>query len=73
MTCPRCDGLNIKCMTKSPVGDEWEVYVCKDCCYSWRSTEQIKILPKFKVKKESLESLGIIPPIPPLKESQDKE
>ena len=39
MKCPRCDADTVRVMTKSPVGDVWEVYVCDTCSYSWRSTE----------------------------------
>ena len=41
MKCPRCDADTVRVMTKSPVGDVWEVYVCDTCSYSWRSTEEI--------------------------------
>ena len=27
MKCPRCDADTVRVMTKSPVGDVWEVYV----------------------------------------------
>ena len=66
MICPRCDGENTRVMVTSPVGNVWEVYLCEDCYYSWRSTEDIKIKPKFKLKKEKIEKMDVIPPIPPL-------
>lgn len=65
--CPRCDATNTRIMVKSPVGDVWEVYVCETCWYSWRSTETINILPKFKIKPENIPDLLVIPPVPPLK------
>lgn len=34
MKCPRCDADTVRVMTKSPVGDVWEVYVCDTCSYS---------------------------------------
>ena len=54
-------------MTKSPVGDAWEVYVCDTCSYSWRSTENPHVDDVFKLKKEEIAKLQVIPPIPPLK------
>ena len=64
MICPRCDSENVRLMVKSPVGDEWEVYVCEKCWYSWRSTEEIHILPKFKLNDEKIAGMEMIPPIP---------
>ena len=43
MKCPRCNADTVRVMTKSPVGDVWEVYVCDTCSYSWRSTEEIHV------------------------------
>lgn len=73
MICPRCDTKEVELMVKSPVGDAWEVYLCKTCQYSWRSTETPdKTDPKlyaakFKIKADKIPSLLVIPPIPPLK------
>jgi hypothetical protein len=53
-------------MTKSPVGDVWEVYVCDVCAYSWRSTEDPKVWPTFKLKPEQIPNLDVIPAIAPL-------
>ena len=66
MQCPRCDEDTVEVMVKSPVGDVWEMYLCNTCFYSWRSTETVDINPIFKVKKENITKLGIIPPVPPL-------
>lgn len=67
MICPRCDSDKIKVMVKSPVGDEWEVYVCEKCWFSWRSTETINVLPKFKLDDEKIRTMQMIPPIPELR------
>jgi hypothetical protein len=67
MKCPRCDSDAVRVMTKSPVGDVWEVYVCDTCCFSWRSTEDIHVHDVFKLKPEDICKLQHIPPIPPLK------
>ena len=66
MDCPRCNGKNARVMTKSPVENEWEVYVCPDCYYSWRSTEELHIIDKFKLDEEKIKNMDVIPPIPPL-------
>lgn len=66
MICPRCDSDRARLMVKSPVGDEWEVYVCEKCWFSWRSTEEIRVLPKFKLDDAKIAAMGMIPPIPPL-------
>ncbi|MDR1481211.1 MAG: hypothetical protein LBI74_01130 [Synergistaceae bacterium] len=67
MKCHRCDLDTVRVMTKSPVGNEWEVYVCDTCHYSWRSTEDIHVHDVFKLKADSIPGLQQIPPIPPLK------
>ena len=50
MKCPRCGSETVRDMTKSPVGDVWEVYVCDTCYYSWRSTEEIHVHDVFNLK-----------------------
>lgn len=66
MKCPRCQSDDVRMMVKAPVGDAWEVYVCGRCCFSWRSTENIKIHEKFLLDEEKLRQMQVIPPIPPL-------
>lgn len=66
MKCPRCDSDQARLMVTSPVGNEWAVYVCEKCWYSWRSTEDVCILPKFKLDDEKIAHMEMIPPIPPL-------
>ena len=39
MICPRCSSETVNLLTKAPVDDAWEVYICDTCCFSWRSTE----------------------------------
>ncbi|BDU71801.1 non-oxidative hydroxyarylic acid decarboxylases subunit D [Mesoterricola silvestris] len=73
MICPRCDTDKVEVMATSPVGHVWELYLCKTCTYSWRSTETPnKTDPKlynhkFKIKPETIPSMLVIPPVPPLK------
>ena len=68
MKCPRCDSENVRIMTKAPVEDAWEIYVCDKCCYSCRSTEKIRIHEKFKLDDEKIRAMQVIPPVPPLNE-----
>ncbi len=66
MLCPRCESNKARKMVDSPVGNVWEVYVCENCWYSWRSTEDININPKFLLDDEKIATMGVIPPVPPL-------
>lgn len=66
MKCPRCDHEHIEIIATSPVGNVWQVYECMDCFYSWRSTETPNVHKKFKLTKEQIAGLQVIPPIPPL-------
>lgn len=72
LQCPRCDSDKISLLTKSPVGDVWEVYLCGDCTFSWRNTESDAITDpskydsRFKLNRETFKDLENIPPIPPL-------
>lgn len=68
MTCPRCKHNDIKTIAKSPVGNVWEVYCCKKCYYSWRSTEVPQIMEKFLLDDAKIAAMQIIPPIPALKQ-----
>lgn len=66
MKCPRCGGELISTIATSPVGDVWEVYECDDCFYSWRSTETPHVDDVFKLTKEKIANLQVIPAVPPL-------
>lgn len=73
MICPRCDSEKVQVMAEAPVGKVWTVYICEDCCFSWRSTESEEITnpakynPKWKLTAEQIKNLQMIPPIPALK------
>lgn len=73
MICPRCDSKTVDLLTKAPVDDAWEVYICKTCCFSWRSTESEDIKNpekydiRFKISPDKISTLGVIPPIPAIK------
>lgn len=75
MICPRCGSENIEVIAKSPKDNVWEVFMCNCCFYSYRSTEpenrKSRSLydERFKVDLEQVNSIGVIPPVPPLKEN----
>ena len=69
MICPRCDSKNANLLISSPVGNEWEMYICNDCNFTWRSTEPENIRgpkmydPKFKLTKKKISMMMVNPPI----------
>lgn len=73
MICPRCDQDMAYKLADSPYGQEWTVYICGKCYFTWRSTEDEEITdpgrynPVFKLSSESFAKMPCIPPIPPLK------
>ena len=70
MKCKRCSDDKARVLTKSPVGDVWEVYICYKCFYSWRSTEQdLQISEQFLLTDDLIANMSTIPPVPPLKKS----
>jgi protein-arginine kinase activator protein McsA len=72
MICPRCDSKTVELLTKAPVDDAWEVYICKTCFFSWRSTEDDDIKnpnqydKRFKIDPKEINLFEQIPPIPAL-------
>jgi hypothetical protein len=73
MICPRCDSNTAEKLVDAPKDKSWEVYICRTCCFSWRSTEgELVTNPvlydkRFKLDPSVLEELPAIPPVPPLK------
>jgi protein-arginine kinase activator protein McsA len=69
MICPRCDSKTANLLIASPVGNEWEMYICNECNFTWRSTEPEDIRdpemydPKFKLSKEKISKMVVNPPI----------
>ncbi len=72
MKCPRCDQETVNLLTKAPVDDAWEVYLCDTCTYSYRSTEgenmrdPEKYDKRFKIDPTKIDDLDAIPPVAPL-------
>ncbi|HMM19351.1 MAG TPA: non-oxidative hydroxyarylic acid decarboxylases subunit D [Selenomonadales bacterium] len=76
MICPRCDGDTAEKLIDAPKDKCWEVFFCRTCQFSWRSTEDEAITnpslydQKFKLDPAALDKLLAIPPIPPLKKTR---
>lgn len=77
MKCLRCLHNSAYKVADAPDGSRtWEVYACKLCCYSWRSSEEPEIInpdrrdPYFQLEDVDVEDLAITVPIPDLKENQ---
>jgi len=66
MICPRCGFEGISTIATSPIEGAWEVYECDQCFFSWRSTEDVNVHDVFKLTKEQIDNLQVIPPVPPL-------
>lgn len=55
MICPRCEDKEARLFIKSPVGDVWELYLCGNCGFMWRSSEEKEVRdpekynPVFKI------------------------
>jgi hypothetical protein len=73
MICPRCEDPGAGMMVASPVGQEWEVYLCPACNYSWRSTEPADVSDpnhyplRFKLTGDRIAAMQPYPPIPEVK------
>lgn len=69
MKCPRCLSENSSVISKSPVAGVWEMYNCKTCFYSWRSTDvpesrdPEKFPANFRLDAGSINKFADFPPI----------
>lgn len=76
MICPRCDSNTAEKLVDAPADKSWEIYICKTCWFSWRSTEDEAVTnpalydKKFKLDPSAIDKLLAIPPIPPLKKNR---
>jgi len=79
MMCLRCLNDTAEKIAEAPDrSGEWEVYYCKRCNYSWRSSEEAEITtlekrdPQFQLGGVDLDALQVLNPIPPLVVVQNK-
>ena len=69
MICPRCDSKKANLLISSPIGNEWEMYICDECNFTWRSTEPDSIRnpkiydSKFKLTKKKISMMMVNPPL----------
>lgn len=69
MICPRCHSDAGYVISRSPVEGEWEMYNCKVCGYSWRSTDvpqnrSPEDFPEnFRWKADEIDKFAPFPPI----------
>lgn len=70
LTCPRCDTADVRVLTRSPVPGAWEMYSCRVCLYSWRSTEPDSARnpatypAAFKLDPAEIDALPVVPALP---------
>lgn len=69
MKCPRCLTDNCYVISRSPVKGVWEMYNCKTCRYSWRSTDVLenrdpdKFPVNFRWDAGSINKFADYPPV----------
>lgn len=69
MHCPRCNSATTDVMSRSQ--GAWDVYLCRDCLYSWRTTEPDRLLhhetydPRFRLTPEKISRFNEVPAVPP--------
>ena len=72
--CPRCDSKTTEVVFSSPVAGGWDVYMCKTCRFTFRSsepdhmTDPAKYDPTFKLDPKKLDDFPMMPAIPPLRQ-----
>lgn len=73
MICPRCDKANPVKIFEAPSDGSWELFRCVHCNFTWRSTEQDRLINSesyrlnFKLNEQKMETMIEKPPIPPLR------
>ena len=76
LVCPRCESKTLEVVFSSPVPGICDVYMCKTCRYTFRSTEPDymtdpkKYDPTFKLDPKKLDDFPMMPAIPPLRNKQ---
>ncbi len=68
MHCPRCNSAATEVMSRSQ--GAWEVYLCRGCFYSWRTTEPEVLLrhetydPQFRLTPDQISRFNEVPAVP---------
>lgn len=68
-TCPRCNGSMHERMAVA-ADASWEVYLCGQCFYTWRSSEPAMFVSherydaRFRLTPEQIARFPAFPPVP---------
>ncbi|MEU5950741.1 non-oxidative hydroxyarylic acid decarboxylases subunit D [Streptomyces sp. NPDC047525] len=71
--CPRCAFETIDRLATSPVPGVWDVLQCRQCFYTWRTTEPARRTRRdaypdqFKMTVADIENAIEVPAVPPLR------
>ncbi|MFD8810466.1 non-oxidative hydroxyarylic acid decarboxylases subunit D [Streptomyces sp. NPDC059627] len=72
--CPRCGHDKLDQIYASPVAGVWEIYHCRQCMYSWRTSEPARRTRRdaypdsFKMTIDDIRNAVELPVIPPLRQ-----
>lgn len=70
--CPRCGFDQIETLYDSPVAGVWQILQCRQCLYTWRTTEPARRTERdqypesFRMTADEVADAPEVPPIPPL-------
>ncbi|GAA2596113.1 non-oxidative hydroxyarylic acid decarboxylases subunit D [Streptomyces axinellae] len=70
--CPRCAFEQLGTLAASPVPDVWEVLQCRQCLYTFRTTEPARRTRRehypetFRMTPEEIAGAVEVPAVPPL-------
>lgn len=72
MNCPRCAAAGIEHLATSPVPGVWDVLQCRNCRYTWRTTEPSGRTSRgaypeaFRMTQDDIDGALPFPAVPPL-------
>jgi hypothetical protein len=70
MNCPRCNSSDTELMTRSAVAVAWEIHLCGQCFYGWRTSEPAAMLQyehydaRFRLAPEQISQFAEMPTVP---------
>ncbi|WP_326690539.1 MULTISPECIES: non-oxidative hydroxyarylic acid decarboxylases subunit D [unclassified Streptomyces] len=70
--CPRCAFETLDTLATSPVPDVWEVLQCRQCLYTFRTTEPVRRIHRehypetFRMTAQDIAEAVEVPAVPPL-------
>ncbi|MFK0153155.1 non-oxidative hydroxyarylic acid decarboxylases subunit D [Streptomyces sp. NPDC090493] len=72
--CPRCGHDKLDRIHTSPVAGVWEIYGCRQCMYTWRTSEPARRTRRdaypdsFKMTIDDIRNAVELPVVPPLRQ-----